>query len=155
MIRWLAGALLVALATRVPAQSPRAIRTELRVDGLGDPATLQLGGGLARPVSTYARLAVVAAAGPAWQRGDQTVAGRVDLLGRFVVDPFNESKLGVYAGGGLSLRYDDDSEWRPLLVVTFGMEGPVRHGRAWAAELGLGGGVRAGLVLRWMRGDGR
>ena len=94
MIRWLAGALLVVLATRVPAQSPRAIRTELRVDGLGDPATLQLGGGLARPVSTYARLAVVAAAGPAWQRGDQTVAGRVDLLGRFVVGPFNESKLG-------------------------------------------------------------
>jgi hypothetical protein len=73
-----------------------------------------------------------------------------------VVDPFNESGRGVYAGGGLGLRYHaDNDEWRPLLVVALGIEGPVRHGRAWAAELGLGGGVRAGIVLRWMRGDGR
>lgn len=155
MIRWLAGALFVALATRVPAQVPRAVRTELRVDGLADPASLQVGGGLARPVSTYARLAVVAAAGPAWQRGRQSVAGRVDLLGRFVVDPFNENGRGVYGSGGLSLRYDEVREWRPVLVVALGIEGPVRHERAWAAELGLGGGVRAGIVLRWMRGDGR
>jgi hypothetical protein len=83
------------------------------------------------------------------------VAGRVDLLGRFVVDPFNEIGRGVYGSGGLSLRYDDSGEWRPLLIVALGIEGPVRHGRAWAAELGLGGGVRAGIVVRWMRGDGR
>jgi hypothetical protein len=155
VIRWLAGAFLVALSARAPAQVSHAARTELRVDGLTDPAALQLGGGVARPVSTYARLAVVAAAGPSWHSGRQSVGGRLDLLGRFVVDPFNENGRGMYASGGLSVRYDEFREWRPVLVVALGIEGPVRHGRAWAAEIGLGGGVRVGLVLRWMRGEGR
>jgi hypothetical protein len=129
----LAGVLLVALAARAQAQDPRAVRAELRVDGLGNPSSVQLGGGLAKPVSTYARLAIVAAAGPAWRHGGPSVAARVDLLGRFVVDPFNESGRGVYAGGPST---------------------SMPH-RSLDAELGLGGGVRAGIVLRWMRGDGR
>jgi hypothetical protein len=48
----------------------------------------------------------------------------------------------------VSVRHDGGDRTRVYLVTLFGVEGG-RHGGAYPAlELGLGGGVRLGLVLR-------
>lgn len=149
----------VLLSVAIPVEAARpqfrtAVRPELRVDALGGEApSVQIGVGAQRPVSLYARLAVIAAAGTAWDRGRQEPAGRVDLGGRFVLDPIDENRWTLYGAGGLSLRYDGFEGWRPLLNVGLGLQGPTRGRMAWGTEVGLGGGVRFGVALRWARGE--
>ena len=72
----------------------------------------------------------------------------MDGVIRFFLDPYRTSKWGVYGSGGLGGLYDGRREWRGVLVVAAGLEFPSRAGAAWAAEVGLGGGVRLSLALR-------
>ena len=132
------------------------LQTEWRADILaGPPAGIELAAGGNVPVGYYLRLNLDAAAGVA-RRDDRAVAGgRVDLAGRYVLDPFHEFRWGPYAGGGLTARWTDGAGWRANLLVLLGIEGPESHGWRTAVEVGAGGGVRLGIVCRRARQNGR
>jgi hypothetical protein len=74
----------------------------------------------------------------------------VDFLARFLFDPFRQSRWGFSAGGGISLRATQETGVRPYMLVALDLEGPrTKGGVAPAFQLGLGGGVRVGMVMRW------
>jgi hypothetical protein len=96
----------------------------------------------------FAQLVVAAGVGPAWWHGGRRVSVRADLLARFQLDPFREAAWGLYAAGGLSALDDGFEAPRALLTLLLGAELPSRARGGWAVEIGLGGGVRAALILR-------
>jgi hypothetical protein len=135
-----------------PAQGPP--RPEVRIDYLGTrPHAVQAGLGINLPVGTYVRLGLIGAGGASWQAGRTAGSGRGDVIARFAFDPFRERRWGLSAGGGLSVRYDGDAldsrrPWRALIALLVDLEGPRAGGISPAFTLGLGGGLRAGVVLR-------
>ena len=134
------------------AQLPQqSFQVEGRVDGLfAHTAGVEAGLGLSVPVGLYARTGLVAGVGAA----SHGVEGRTDLITRFSLDPFRQSRWAPYAGGGISGRYrsQDDGGSHAYLLVYLGVEGPLPIGgtSGWvpAFELGLGGGARVGVILR-------
>lgn len=164
-------ALLAALATcaqaaSAQAQRPAGAQFEGRVDAIA-AATPSLQGGVAfnAPAGLYVRLGVAAAGGIAWRdgasrgatssQGASSLAARTDLFARFLLDPFGQSRLGLYGVGGLSAMYDGFERWRPRVVAGVGLESRVAKGRVWGGELALGGGVRVALFVRNARAFGR
>ncbi len=145
-----------ARAAGAQAAGPeRAVQVEARIDALlGRRPTAQLGIGLTRALGTYVRIDAVAAAGPAFRDGGARLSSRVDATARFVLDPFRQLRRGLYAGGGLSARRTA-KETTGNVVALVGVEGARRNGYAPAVELGLGGGVRVGVVIRQARRDMR
>ena len=72
------------------------------------------------------------------------------LHARFLLDPFRQSSWGFSAGGGISLLAREGDHVRPQLLVALDLEGPrSRSGVSPSIQVGLGGGVRAGIGLRW------
>jgi hypothetical protein len=142
--------LLFALAASVSAKAAGAqIRVELlpefRADAIiGKPDALHLGGGLAVPLGLYTRVGVAGGAGAS----KDGASGRTDLFARFHLDPNHQARYGLYAGGGLSARFDYERETRVYLHGFIGLEGPPRGRWMPAVEAGFGGGVRLALVLR-------
>jgi hypothetical protein len=154
--RWRAVALgvvavsAVALAPSAAAQPSLEFRPEVRVDAiLARRSALHAGFGASVPLGRSVRLELAGAAGSIVGRGDNGFSGRVDAIGRFVLDPFYQSRWGAYTGGGISLRYDRDVDWRGLLALVVGLEGRLRDGVLPFVEIGYGGGVRIGGGLRW------
>jgi hypothetical protein len=155
------AALLLAcvLPARARAQGQRAPgpEPELRVDALTDRTgtALQLGAGVDIPAGYYMRLGIVGAAGARVYDRDGSDSGtgataRVDLLARFLLDPFRQSRWGLSAGGGVSFRADRGRVGRPFLLTVLDLEGPrASNGISPAFQLGLGGGVRLGAAIRW------
>ena len=152
----LAAALMIA-GTRASAQDftphPR-VQPELRLDAsAARTSSLVAMAGANVPLGVYVRLGV-AGGGGVWSHGSATgVAARADLTVRYLLDPFGEYARGFYAGGGLTVRADD--ERRAGLLLVFGMEGRAHRGYRLAAEAGLGEGVRVALVLRRARANSR
>jgi hypothetical protein len=133
---------------RGQAPSPR-IQPEARADFIGSrAAAAHLGIGVSVPASTYVRLGLVGALGQAWSTGDATIAGRIDGLIRFVVDPLREFRWAPYAVGGIGGIYDGEEKWRGVLVGALGVEGPASGRIVPAVEVGFGGGARIGVVVR-------
>jgi hypothetical protein len=125
---------------------------ELRLDVLGGrPASVQGAAGVEIPAGTYARVGLLAGLGATVERdAPSRAAGRVDVLARFLLDPFRQSRYGLSAGAGLSVRADPGDRVRPRLLVALDVEGRRSHGGITPAlQLGLGGGVRGGVALRW------
>jgi hypothetical protein len=87
--------------------------------------------------------------------GNWRSSHRLDLTARFLVDPFAERRRAVYAGGGVTVRSDAGGDPQARVLVLIGIEGDPERRRIPAIELGLGGGVRLGLVLRTRRGAAR
>lgn len=152
----LTRAALVAASLIAPhaarAQQGTLTRAELRVDAidvrLPDTATLQLGAGIDTPLGYYVRLAVIGAGGVTSQDAKTLGSARADVLGRFLLDPFREMRWGLSVGGGISARYVAGDHWREYLVLLLELETPVHRGLVPALQLGLGGGLRVGVVLR-------
>jgi hypothetical protein len=148
---------LVAAGSASPLRAQTAASTaaraepELRVDVItGRRRAVQAGVGILIPMGYYVRLGADGTLG--LRTGDvagSRVDGRVDVVGRFLLDPFLQSPIGVSGGAGLSARFDAGERVVPLLLVVVDIEG--RHavsGWAPALQLGLGGGTRIGMVLR-------
>jgi hypothetical protein len=160
----LLAVVLVATVQPLAAQQaapPRARpRAEARVDYLGPkPHAVQAGLGVNVPVGTYLRIAVIGGAGTSWSEGRTAGSLRGDVIGRFSFDPFRERRWGLSAGGGLSLRRDQlelqRTHWRPLLALVVDLEGPRLGSVAPALQLGLGGGLRVGAIIRGAAPDRR
>lgn len=149
--------LLLALAP-VCARAQQTVRDtvappiELRVDVI-DPrsrtsGTLQGGVGVNLPLGYYVRLELVGAAGVTRRDSINASSGRFDALSRFLLDPFGESPWGLSIGGGMSVQFARGARTHEYLVVVTDLEGPPIGPVVPAIQLGLGGGFRAGLILR-------
>lgn len=145
--------LLLAAHPAARAQSVTAMRVEpeVRADVLfGRDAAVQAGAGVQIPFGYYVRVGADASVGA--RTGavpGSRVDGRIDILGRFLLDPFRQTAYGFSAGAGLSTRFEQGERSTPLLLVALELEGrrPV-SGWVPALQLGVGGGARVGLVLR-------
>lgn len=148
-----AALIVLAAASPARAQQPRTpIAPELRLDIIGTrPTSVQGAVGVEMPAGYYVRVGLLAGAGPTIDRDGATrAAGRVDVLARFLIDPFQQSRWGFSAGAGVSLRADPGERVRPRLLVAVDLEGRrTRRGLTPAVQVGLGGGVRGGVGLRW------
>ncbi|HJP59010.1 MAG TPA: hypothetical protein VJ865_03400 [Gemmatimonadaceae bacterium] len=139
-------------AAGLSAQTPQqAVQTEWRIDGIfARTAGGEVGLGISLPVGIYVRNGLVGGIGV----GQHGVEGRTDLLSRFSLDPFRQSRWALYGGGGLSGRYrtERDGGSHAYLLLFLGLEGPLPLGRTsgWvpAFEAGLGGGARVGVIIR-------
>lgn len=151
-VMWALGAVMFSLVARsLPAQqeTQRRILPELRADmSFGDIRLGQVAAGFHVNTGTYVRLAALAGLGGAWNESESGESYRIELQGRFHLDPFRSSRLGLYGIGGIAANHDPFTEWQSRLVVGAGVEMPA-HGRAtWAIEAALAGGFRLSVVTR-------
>ncbi len=151
IIRISLGLIVTVPSLGSPQLPQQPLQTEARLDGIIAHTTgVEAGLGLTIPAGIYVRSGLVAGVGA----GRHGVEGRTDLISRFSLDPFRQSRWAPYGGGGVSGRYRSklDGGSRAYLLIFFGVEGPLRLGRTSgfvpAFELGLGGGARVGVVLR-------
>ena len=144
--------LVLALPSIGGGQMPQQpLQTEARLDAIIAHSTgVEAGVGLTIPAGIYVRSGFVVAVGA----GRHGVEGRTDLISRFSLDPFRQSRWAPYGGAGVSGRYRSklDGGSRAYLMIFVGVEGPMPFGQTSglvpAFELGLGGGARFGVLLR-------
>lgn len=135
-----------------PSQTPeQALQAEGRIDAIVAHTTgVEAGFGLSVPSGIYMRTGLVVGIG-ADRHG---VEGRTDLISRFSLDPFRQSRWAPYGGAGVSGRYRSkiDGGSHAYLMIFLGVEGALPLGATSgivpAFELGLGGGARFGVILR-------
>ena len=160
----LGGALLVAYAPPLPAQQgppTPPLTNEVRVDArFSRFSTVEMGGSLIVPSGSYVRSSLTALGGYVWRQQRWMRESRYEATARFLLDPFRQSRLGVSAGGGIGFTNsggilsepnvlgDRTIKWRPYLAAILDLE--LRKTAGWtpAVQVGLGGGVRAGILLR-------
>lgn len=142
---------LLASARVVDAQvfrdsTPKA-RIEGRLDALiASRTATELGAGIFVPLGTYVRSGLIGGVGPI--TNPVGVTGRVELVGRFLLDPLYEHRWGPYVAGGLGVAARPSRPSRPYLLVLLGLEGPRWGPVTPAVEAGLGAGIRLGFALR-------
>jgi len=137
-----------AVAARAQ-QQPLRPYAELRADAIiAEPNAAQLGVGVQVPLGYYARLGIDLGGGVAREHEESFATARGDAIMRFLLDPFRETPWALSAGAGVTVRYMDPDSWRAFLAVVFDLEGRRAGGITPAFQLGLGGGVRLGVVLR-------
>jgi hypothetical protein len=141
----------VPAAARSQGLPQQPLQVEGRVDAIVARTTgIEAGLGLSVPSGIYMRTGLVGGIGA----GRHGVEGRTDLISRFSVDPFRQSRWAPYGGAGVSGRYRSklDGGSHAYLMIFLGVEGPLSRGATSgivpAFELGLGGGARFGVILR-------
>jgi hypothetical protein len=151
-----AAALIVGATTSVRGQGVPSsdVSPELRADVLiGRQPAVQVGAGVQIPFGYYVRLGLDGAVGVRLDDGSGSARSRadarVDLVTRFLLDPFRQSRYGLSLGGGIGLRAEPGDHVRAVLLAAADLEG-ARWSSGWvpAVQLGLGGGARLGIVLR-------
>jgi hypothetical protein len=135
-------------AMQAQTAPPRYV--EYRVDGVVTRGfAAQAGIGAVFSAGMYMRLSVDGAAGETWIGGSSKASGRIDALGRFLLDPFREIPIAMSLGGGVSVPYvRGDAHLRPYLTAVVDIEGRKRGALTPALQVGLGGGARIGVVFR-------
>lgn len=131
-------------------QQPSRPYAEYRADAIIARGTAaQLGGGIVLPVGVYVRFGIDAAAGATRRYGETFGSGRVDAVARFLLDPFRESRVGVSIGGGVSAPIGSaEPSQPPYLTAVIDVEWPRRRALTPALQVGVGGGMRIGVILR-------
>jgi len=121
---------------------------------------IELGWSLIIPTSPYVRMHLTAAGG--YIRRDQLWMreSRYEGTVRFLLDPFRQSRYGLSFGGGVGMTNSDGlfgrpnpfgqrfQTWRPYLVTYTDLELRKSAGLTPALQLGIGSGIRFGLVVR-------
>jgi hypothetical protein len=141
-------AILAARAAHAQADYQLRVTPELRADviRINDRSGAEAGGGVQIPMGYYTRIGVTAAAGAI----ASNASGRLDVVARFLFDPFLQQRWGLSAGGGVSFRARANDRVRPYLLTVIDLEGPHGpNGISPSLQLGLGGGIRLGAALRW------
>jgi hypothetical protein len=151
----------ISIDARAQGTADPRVAPELRADViLGSRAAVQVGGGIQVPAGYYVRVGVDAGIGVRTNRATgegarSSADARVDLLARFLLDPFRQTRYGFSLGGGIGLRAEPDDKVRPVLLVAMDLEGPRSStGFVPAVQVGLGGGVRIGVIARLASGPG-
>jgi hypothetical protein len=151
-VRAIADSVLLAatlMAASVGAQAPTR-QVEARLDGIvARRPALEAGGSLILPSGVYARTSLTLAAGVASRDSGNAFVGRAELVSRFLLDPFRESPYGLSIGGGIGLTdVVQAARWRPYLAFVLDLETKRSGGWTPVVQVGLGDGLRLGLVLR-------
>jgi len=142
-------ALMLVITAPLGAQQQRWWQPEARADAiLARANALHGAAGLSTPMGNYIRVAFVGGGGVTVASGESAASARLDVVGRFLIDPFRQSKWGPYGGAGVSWRAERGETGRAYVVMMLGVEGKPGPRFVPALELGLGGGTRIGLVLR-------
>ncbi len=156
MTRWsgrlFAAALLVTVhPSAVHAQSVqrRRILPELRADfTAGEVSSGHIAAGVHVSTGTYVRLAFLGGAGRAWHHDTSGDSYRLEVQGRFHLDPFRNARFGLYGIGGVVTSHDPFADWQSRIVLGAGVDLPA-HGRAtWSIETALAGGFRVSIATR-------
>jgi len=134
----------LAWGSPLPAQQAREIGLQA-MGTASDPALAAAA--LYAAVRTSTRTRLSAAAGPGASSGKLAMRG--ELLGHFLLSPNKLKGAGLYFAGGVAAVAGPVS--RGYLVLTLGVEDRPGAGAGWAAEIGVGGGVRLALGYRWRR----
>ena len=151
---------LLGVALAPAARAQQAARRvlpplELRADAIDARSTrsgtLHAGAGVNIPLGSYMRLELDGAGGVTRREDADHHSGRGDALARFLLDPFAESPWGLSIGGGMSVLFADAARTHAYLVVIADLEAPRVAGVVPALQVGLGGGLRVGLVARAYR----
>jgi hypothetical protein len=155
----MALALVGATAPDLHAQAASQPKTsaEYRADMIvGQGTAAQIGAGAQIPLGYYVRLGITGAAGVTIRDDVSGGGGRLDVIGRYLLDPFREVAWTPSFGGGVTVRYDDgDKNAHVYLTVVLDIEGPRLGVFSPALQIGLGGGTRIGVALRATRGPWR
>lgn len=152
----LAAMTMLAVPCVARAQEHAPIRPEVRLDATSATVQrLELGAGAAIPMGNYVRIALLAGGGLARDDrvgsragGDRVAAARADIVARFQIDPFHQSRRALYGGGGVSYLASEGERGRVYITLIAGLELRDRGHIAPTIELALGGGVRLGVALR-------
>ncbi len=135
-----AGALF--LGAPLAAQQAR----EVGVQAVGTASDPELAvAALYAGVRTSNRTRLSASAGLGGSSGELAVRG--EIVGHFLLSPAKRRGAGVYFGGGVAAVGGPLD--RGYLVLTAGVEQRPGARAGWAAELGVGGGIRVALGYRW------
>ena len=158
------GLPLLFAATSALAQSgpplPR-LMNEGRVDGRWSRSNaVELGWSLIIPTTTYLRTTLTAAGGYIWRDQRWMRESRYEATARFLLDPFRQARYGLSFGAGAGLTNSDGlfgepnslemrfQKWRPFLVTYADLELRKTAGLTPAVQVGIGSGIRVGLVVR-------
>lgn len=149
---------LVAAATSAGAQRFRiqpAVQPELRAF-VSAAAEWSAGAGIGFnvPAGYYLRVAPTLIAGRRLGESPQDFA-RLEVVGRFSLDPFRQSRWGPWAGGGLAAEWERDAPGRALIMLALGTDLPGTSGWQPSVELAVGGGTRVSLSVKPVRRAGR
>ena len=147
---WRCAALLTFLPALAGAQAPaRRVLPEARVDLVtGDVTTAHLSAGVHVTSGIYFRLALLAGYGRAWDDDRDGDSYRVELQGRFHLDPLRTTRLGLYGIGGITTTHDPFAEWQSRMVLGAGVELPAYARTTLAVEAALAGGLRISMAVR-------
>jgi hypothetical protein len=157
-------ACLMSAAPRLHGQSgpplPR-LMNEGRVDARWSRSnSIELGWSLIIPTSSYLRTALTAAGGYVWRDQRWMRESRYEATGRFLLDPFRQARYGFSIGGGVGMTNSDGlfgdpnmfgvrkQRWRPFLTTFVDLELRRSPGLTPAIQVGIGSGLRAGIVVR-------
>ncbi len=112
----------------------------------GSTTAGQLGAGLSVPFSNYFAVGGTLGAGIS----ETGFSARGDLFTRFSLDPYRQFPWEPYFGVGSTTRLDTGGPGtRTYLLGFFGFNGPKTGKVAPGVEVGVGGGIRLGVTLRW------
>ena len=135
-VRWLACLLtILAMSSVVGAQEPprRRILPELRADVVtGDVVSAQIAAGVHITSGTYLRVALLGGYGQAWNETESGDSYRVEVQGRFHLDPLRSTRFGLYGIGGVTAGHDPFDGSQSRLILGAGLELPA-HARATLA----------------------
>lgn len=81
--------------------------------------------------------------------GGESPIGRAEALAQFYVTPYQRSGWGVYAAGGLAYEVQERERGVARLAVALGAERAPAGPRSLSVEVGLGGGWRVAVGVRW------
>lgn len=112
------------------------------------PSFAGAGLGLAWRDNMRTRLGVAGAVGV---EAGNDLAGRVEGMWHFLLDPYRRSGSAVYGGAGLALSFAGDGRVHPALQLVFGAENAPAAGRGAFIEVGVGRGARVALGMRWRK----
>ena len=148
-------AILLALAATssapLRAQEPqrRRILPELRADVVtGNVASAQLAAGMHITSGTYFRIALLGGYGKAWSDNENGDSYRVEVQGRFHLDPLRSTRFGLYGIGGITAGHDPFAGSQSRLILGAGVELPAYARATLAVEAALAGGLRLSLATR-------
>lgn len=141
-------ALAATLAAPAGATAQDWRETQLGVAGvLSKPAVSLAGAGRAWRDRGRTRVGWVALLG---SDGNGGLVGRAELAYHFLLDPAKRLGNGVYTGGGVAVAVSEGRA-RPFLMLVVGVENSPAGRRGTFIEVGVGGGLRAAIGMRWRK----
>jgi len=136
-----------ALGAQEPAR--RRILPELRADVVtGDVVSAQTAAGVHITSGTYVRVAFLGGYGRAWNDDQEGASYRMEVQGRFHLDPLRTTRFGLYGIGGIVTSHDPFADWQSRLVLGAGVELPAYARATLAVEAALAGGLRLSVATR-------